>query len=67
MRKERWIWGDEEREEATSGTTFALSQVFDSWTACQQRQLKNVAEFTNKIIHVPGRLNIVTDLMSRPP
>ena len=47
--------------------TFALSRVSDSWTARQQRQLSYVAEFTNKIIHVPGRLNIVADLMSRPP
>ena len=26
-----------------------------------------MAEFTNKIVHVPGRLNIVANLMSRPP
>ena len=47
--------------------TFALSRVSDCWTARQQRQLSYVAEFTNKIVHVPGRLNIVADLMSRPP
>ena len=47
--------------------TFALSRMSDSWTARQQRQLSYVAEFTNKIVHVPGRLNIVADLMSRPP
>ena len=47
--------------------TFALSQVSDSWTAHQQWQLSYITEFTNKIVHVPGRLNIVVDLMSRPP
>ena len=47
--------------------TFALSRLSDSWTARQQRQLSYVAEFTNKIVHVPGRFNIVADLMSRPP
>ena len=47
--------------------TFALSRVSDSWTARQQRQLSYVAEFTSSILHVPGRLNIVADLMSRPP
>ena len=47
--------------------TFALSRVSDCWTARQQRQLSYVAEFTNKIVHVPGHLNIVADLMSRPP
>ena len=47
--------------------TFALSRMSDSWTAQQQWQLSYVAEFTNKIVHVPGRLNIVVDLMSRPP
>ena len=47
--------------------TFALSRMSDSWTARQQWQLSDVAEFTNKIVHVPGRLNIVADLMSRPP
>ena len=47
--------------------TFALSRMSDSWPAWQQRQLSYMAEFTNKIIHVPGCLNIVADLMSRPP
>ena len=47
--------------------TFALSRLSDSWTARQQRQLSYVAEFTNKIVHVPGPLNIVANLMSRPP
>ena len=47
--------------------TFALSRMSDSWTAKQQRQLSYVAEFTSQIVHVPGKLNIVADLLSRPP
>ena len=47
--------------------TFALSKISDSLTARQQRQLSYIAEFTSSIIHVPGRLNIVADLLSRPP
>ena len=47
--------------------TLALSRVSDLWTARQQRQLSYVAEFTSLIKHVPGCLNIVADLMSRPP
>ena len=47
--------------------TFALSRVSDSWTARQQHQFSYVEEFTNKIIHVPVRLNVVANLMSRPP
>ena len=39
----------------------------DSWPAKQQRQLSYVAEFTSQIVHVPGKLNIVADLLSRPP
>ena len=42
--------------------TFALSRMSDSWTARQQRQISYVAEFMNKIVHVPGRLNIVADV-----
>ena len=47
--------------------TFALSRISDSWTARQQRQLSYVAEYTSDIVHVPGKLNIVADLLSRPP
>ena len=47
--------------------TLALSRISDSLTARQQRQLSYVAEFTADIIHVPGCLNIIADLMSRPP
>ena len=47
--------------------TFALSRVSDMWTARQQRQLSYIAEFTADIVHVPGKLNLVADLMSRPP
>ena len=47
--------------------TFALSKAADSLTARQQRQLSFVAEFTADIRHIPGKLNMVADLMSRPP
>ena len=47
--------------------TFALSRISDSWMARQQRQLSYVAEYTSDIVHVPGKLNIVADLLSRPP
>ena len=47
--------------------TFALSKISDSLTARQRRQLSYVAEFTSSIIHIPGCLNIVADLLSRPP
>ena len=47
--------------------TFALTRVSDSWTARQQRQLSYIAEFTAKIVHLPGKLNVVADLLSRPP
>ena len=46
--------------------TFALSRVSDSWTAKQQRQLSYIVEFTAEITHVPGKLNVVADLLSRP-
>ena len=43
--------------------TFAFSRVSNSWTARQQCQLSYVAKFTNKIVHVPGHLNVMGDLM----
>ena len=46
---------------------FALRRVTDSWTARQQRQLSYIAEFTANIIHIPGKQNLVADLLSRPP
>ena len=47
--------------------TFVLSHVSDSWIAKQQRQLSYIAEFTANIPHIPGKLNVVANLMSRPP
>ena len=38
-----------------------------SWPARQQQQLSYIAEFTANIVHVLGKLNLVADLMSRPP
>ena len=46
---------------------FALSRISDSWTARQQQQMSYAAEYTSNIVHVPGKLNIVADLLSRPP
>jgi transposase InsO family protein len=47
--------------------TFALQKVADPWTARQSRHLGYVAEFTSDIRHVPGKENVVADLLSRPP
>ena len=47
--------------------TYVLHQVADNKTARQQRQLSFVAEFTADIRHVPGKNNVVADLLSRPP
>jgi hypothetical protein len=47
--------------------TFALHKVADPWTARQSRHLGYVAEFTSDIRHVPGKENVVADLLSRPP
>ncbi len=37
------------------------------WSACQQRQLSFIAEFTSDIRHTPGQENVVANIMSRPP
>jgi hypothetical protein len=37
------------------------------WSACQQRQLPFIAEFTSDIRHKPGQENMVADTLSRPP
>jgi RNase H-like domain found in reverse transcriptase len=46
--------------------SFALHKAADAWSARQQRQLSYVAEFTSDIRHVPGRENVVADMLSRP-
>lgn len=45
--------------------TFTLSRVTDPWSARQQRQLSYVAEFTNRIENLPGKQNVVADMLSR--
>jgi hypothetical protein len=47
--------------------TFALARATDSWTARQQRHFSFIAEYTRDIVHVPGKENVVADLLSRPP
>jgi cleavage and polyadenylation specificity factor subunit 1 len=37
------------------------------WSACQQRQLSFIAEFTSDIRHTLGQENVVADALSRPP
>ena len=46
--------------------TFALHRLSDAWTARQQRHLSFIAEFTSDIRHLPGKLNVVADALSRP-
>ena len=47
--------------------TFALARDTDAWTPRQQRHFSFIAEFTKDIVHVPGKENVVADLLSRPP
>jgi len=47
--------------------TYALHRVSEPWTARVQRQLSYIAEYTNIIVHVPGKTNVVADALSRPP
>ena len=46
--------------------THALFRVSLPWSACQQRHLSYLAEFTSSVVHVPGPENIVADALSRP-
>ena len=46
--------------------THALFGTSPPWSACQQRQLAYRAEFTNSIVHIPGKENLVADALSRP-
>ena len=47
--------------------TFALHKMTDAWSARQQRHLAYVAEFCSELRHVPGKMNVVADSLSRPP
>ena len=46
--------------------THALFRTSPPWSAHQQRQLAYLAEFTNSIVHIPGKKNLVADALSRP-
>jgi RNase H-like domain found in reverse transcriptase len=45
---------------------FALHRLSGAWTACQQRHLSYIAEFTSDVRHVAGVENVVADALSRP-
>jgi hypothetical protein len=44
----------------------SLARVSPPWSACQQRQLAFLSEFTSDIRHTPGHANVVADAFSRP-
>ena len=44
--------------------THALFRTSPLWSARQQRQLAYLAEFTNSIVHVPSKENLVADALS---
>ena len=43
----------------------AMHKASEPWTARQQRQLAFISEYTTNIEHVSGKLNVVTDCLSR--
>ena len=45
----------------------ALDRKSPPWSARQQSQLSYLSEFDITITHVPGKENVVADLLSRPP
>jgi hypothetical protein len=45
----------------------SLFRTTPPWSACQQRQLFFIAEFTSDIRHTPGQGNVEADALSRPP
>ena len=42
-----------------------MSKVLEPWSACQQRQLSYISEFTTDVQHVHGKDNSVADTLSR--
>jgi len=46
--------------------TFVISRQLDAWSACQQRQLSFIAEYTSDLQHVVEADNVVADALSRP-
>ena len=45
--------------------THALFRSSPLWSACQQRHLLYLAEFTSSIVHISGKENVVADTLSR--
>jgi hypothetical protein len=45
----------------------AMTRVSPSQSACQQRHLAYISEFTSDLRHTPGSENVVADALSRPP
>ena len=46
--------------------THALFRTSPPWSACQQRHLAYLAEFTSSVVHIPGKENVVADALSCP-
>ena len=43
--------------------TFAFAKEADPWSACQQRHLAYISEYTTAIEHITGKDNAVTDAL----
>jgi hypothetical protein len=45
----------------------AISKSKTPFSSRQQRHLSSLSEFTTNFVHLPGKENIVADVLSRPP
>ena len=45
--------------------TFCMSKVSKPWSNCQQHQLAYISEYTTEILHLQGKDNFITDMLSR--